>query len=291
MINARQIDSRRGARRMSEVPAPVLEMLAAGTCESVNLMEWLAADMGRLALAVADEFGASEVAEALRVVAPQMTGLGVTQRLQIAGRAIAQSTGARGAEFEALAAHRSDLVRQWACYAANDNVIGASLDGRIAMTLRFATDPNMSVRETAWMAFRPHLATQLPEGIVALEPLSRDSQASIRRFAVEVTRPRSVWGAHIGALKADPSIASQLLSNVKADPSRYVQLAVGNWLNDASKSRPDWVEEVCSRWEASGDRCTDFIVRRARRTMIRPEVKSKSKASAAHASRTRARPS
>ena len=91
------------------------------------------------------------------------------------------------------------------------------------------------------MAFRPHLAQSLDAGLELLEPLSQCENANVRRFAVEVTRPRSVWGAHLDQLKWQPGQAMGLLESTRADPSRYVRLAVGNWLNDASKTRPEWV--------------------------------------------------
>ena len=52
------------------------------------------------------------------------------------------------------------------------------------------------------MSFRPHLARNLAECLTLLGPLSKDSDAYVRRFAIEVTRPRSVWGTHIVALRA-----------------------------------------------------------------------------------------
>ena len=59
-----------------------------------------------------------------------------------------------------------------------------------------------------------------------------------------------------------------LLEPVRSDPERYVQNAVANWLNDASKSRPDWVRGVCERWEReSPTRETAWIVRRGLRTL------------------------
>jgi 3-methyladenine DNA glycosylase AlkC len=260
--------TRKGARSLATVPATVLASLASGRSETVNLMEWLAADMGHLAANVAREFDSGPIRDCLHRIAPQLAGRSILQRLKMLGSELAR-TGLRigDSHFDRLAAHGSDLVRQWACYAVNAesfagtagrapghttlDLAGAvyhSVADRIDWTMQFAADPNMSVREAAWMAVRPHVANDLRFAMPVLIELAGSSNANIRRFAVEVTRPRSVWGAHIDDLKARPQIAMDLLNRVQNDPSRYVRLAVGNWLNDASKSQPRWVQEVCANW-------------------------------------------
>jgi 3-methyladenine DNA glycosylase AlkC len=263
---------RSGARRMKDVPPEVLELLEAGEAETVNLMEWLAADMAKLARAVAAQQSSRALRSGLLACADEMAGLGVTGRLRRAGRAIALSCQPHDAEFGPLREHKSDLVRQWACYAVNDSGLSLSLDRRLEETLPFAADRNMSVRETAWMAFRPHLAESLDVAMPRVEDLTRHSNENIRRFAVEVTRPRSVWGAHLPALKRHPERGRRLLERVRADRSRYVKLAVGNWLNDASRTRPDWVLGLCEDWAASDDPHTRFIIKRGLRTIARSQI-------------------
>ena len=95
-----------------------------------------------------------------------------------------------------------------------------------------------------------------------------DANENIRRFACELTRPKGVWCAPVRALQAEPQRALHLLEPLRADPSRYVQNSVANWLNDASKTQGPWVESVCQRWgrESPCD-ATHYIVRRARRTL------------------------
>jgi 3-methyladenine DNA glycosylase AlkC len=261
---------RKGARRIGDVPQPILAQLAAGKIETVNLMEWLAADMPALARNVAAQLTSDRLRSALCRAASEMEQQTITTRLAVAGRAIAETApDFEGPDFRSLAAHASDLVRQWACYAANDRGVRRSLAERLTLTLAFAADRNMSVREAAWMAFRPHIRATVGEAMALLEPVSRDPDANLRRFAIEATRPRSVWGLHISELKRHPEAALPLLENVRRDEARYVQLAAGNWLNDASKSRPDWVAEICSRWSTEGKPQTAVIVRRGLRTLGR----------------------
>jgi 3-methyladenine DNA glycosylase AlkC len=259
---------RRGARRKREVPQFVLSALAAGEIESANLMEWLAADMGMLARTVAGRIPSKRLSIALRRIADDMPGLGILGRLQLAGQAIAKTLrDFENPSFRALSEHPSDLVRQWACYAVNSQESKLSRIERFAWTLRFAADANMSVREAAWMAYRPHLQRELGPVLKLLEGASEHLDQNIRRFSVEVSRPRSVWGSHIHEFKQNPDRALSIVENVRSDESRYVQLAAGNWLNDASKTRPDWVVELCARWARDGRPFSHRIVKRGLRTL------------------------
>ena len=148
---------------------------------------------------------------------------------------------------------------------ANDTL---TLEERLAGAQRFATDPNMGVREAAWMTFRPRLAMELKKGLRLLGQWVQHEDAGVRRCAIEATRPRGVWTEHIQALKSDPSLGLPLLETVRTDASRYVQLSVANWLNDASKSQPDWVRKVCARWlKESTTPETKWIVHHALRTL------------------------
>src|SRR5437899_9077785 len=116
------------------------------------------------------------------------------------------------------------------------------------------------------MSFRPHFVSNIPDGLRLLESVSLHSDPNQRRFAIEVTRPRSVWGRHIPTLKQNPRLALALLSNVQQDESRYVRLAVGNWLNDASKTKPGWVRQLCAQWARNGSKYTKAIISRGLRT-------------------------
>jgi 3-methyladenine DNA glycosylase AlkC len=118
------------------------------------------------------------------------------------------------------------------------------------------------------MAVRDEVIGELDTALDWLQVWVTDIDENIRRFASELTRPKGVWCAPIKALQAEPQRALHLLEVLRADPSRYVQNSVANWLNDASKTQGPWVESVCMRWERESP-CdeTRYIVRRARRTM------------------------
>jgi 3-methyladenine DNA glycosylase AlkC len=143
-----------------------------------------------------------------------------------------------------------------------------SMNERPAGARRFAADPSMNVREIAWSSYRPYIAAELDTALSLLLDWVRDADANLRRCAIESTRPRGVWCAHLNALKDEPSKALPLLEAVRADASRYVQLSVANWLNDASKHQPDWVRATAERWLAESP-CgeTRWIVNHALRTL------------------------
>ena len=56
-----------------------------------------------------------------------------------------------------------------------------------------------------------------------------------------------------------------VLDQIKYDPERYVQLSVGNWLNDAYRSQPAWVLELCKSWQGGEQAAPSLIIRRALR--------------------------
>jgi 3-methyladenine DNA glycosylase AlkC len=172
----------------------------------------------------------------------------------------------RDAVAHRLATHPSDVARCWATHWIQ--MSGLALAEQLAATWRFAADPHFGVREMAWMAVRDAAIRSPGEALRLLQPWVLNRDANIRRFASELTRPRGVWCAQIEQLKAEPWLAIELLEPLRADPSRYVQNSVANWLNDASRTQPDWVEETCVRWQRESDLPeTRYITRRALRTL------------------------
>ena len=241
---------------MVDIPADVLADLNAGRRETATLAEGLAIDFTTL-------FGAA-VPEAAGMVRFDPKD-GVTKRMAAAGAGALDALGP--AAVERLAAHASDTVRGWACYALAA-VPGLTLAERLERIRPLADDPHFGVREWAWLALRPHIAERIDEAVALLTPWTGDASERVRRFASEATRPRGVWCGHIGALKEEPARGLDLLEPLRADPARYVQDSVANWLNDAAKTRPDWVREVCARWEAESPvPATRYIVRRALRNL------------------------
>lgn len=266
---ARHLLGRRGAARIALIPPEVLEALNEGRVPTVNLNEFLALDLPRLACNIARDIGLDPGHERLADTLAMLDAFRPVKRHEHVARALYELTQPRADRdriAHALATHASDVARSWASqWVAFSDL---PLAGKLVSVRRFAADPHFGVREMAWMAVRDEVAGSVDEAIALLAPWSLDADANIRRFASEATRPRGVWCAQLEALKAQPWRALPLLEPLKADPSRYVQNSVANWLNDASKTQPRWVDEVCRRWRLeSRTAATAYIVRRACRSL------------------------
>lgn len=244
--------------RPSDIPRSRVRALESGEAETRSLAEGLAIDARRLAQRVLppDVFAATD---------GRAWGLGVVRRSDAVGEAIARVGG--DALIHRLAGSPSDTIRGWVCFAIAAQP-DRTLRQRLTRMRPLADDGHFGVREWAWLALRPQLIEALGEALSRLTPWTRSRSANLRRFAIEATRPRGVWCAHIVALKEDPTPGLALLEPLRADASRYVQDSVANWLNDAAKSRPDWVRGVCDRWRVESPAPeTEHIIRRATRNL------------------------
>ena len=261
---------RKGASRIADIPPDILAALNDGREETATLVEWLAIDMPTLMRNVAARVGLGDQTDSLVAAAQRLAEQGITRRMRGIGQALHDALADHPqpeTAFEALATHTSDMVRAWAAYSATADA-DLSLCRRLRIARRFAADRSAAVRECAWDSYRQYVADDLETGVSLLIPWVADPDPNIRRCAVDSTRPMGVWTAHIPALKSDPSPGLPLLETVRSDPSRYVQNAVANWLNDASKSQPNWVVGLTERWlTESPSRETRWIVNRSRRTL------------------------
>ncbi|MCJ0762126.1 DNA alkylation repair protein [Variovorax terrae] len=269
MSGVQHLLGRKGAAKIALIPPEVLQALNDGRVETVNLNEFLALDLPRLARSVAGHIGLEARAERLEDTLAMLDAFKPMKRHEHVARALYDLAAVRpdrDAVAHALATHASDAARCWA--AQWIPMSGLALAGRLLAVRRFAADRHFGVREIAWMTVRDAVIGSLDEALALLQPWACDPDERIRRFASELTRPRGVWCAPIEALKNEPWRALALLEPLRADPSRYVQNSVANWLNDASKSQPEWVQQTCDRWLAAGAAPqTGYIVRRALRTL------------------------
>lgn len=263
------LTQRKGAARIALIPAPVLQALNRGLLETVNLNEFLALDLRQLGPAVAQQIGLDAQAERLGDTLALLDAFKPLKRHEHVARALYDLTAGHptpDALAQRLADHPSDVARCWAAQWVMFS--GLDLADKLVAVRRFAADRHFGVREMAWMAVRDALLTQLEPALALLQTWVQETDPNLRRFASELTRPRGVWCAPIEALKTQPWRALALLEPLRTDPSRYVQNSVANWLNDASKSQPQWVLQLCQRWDSeSHTPATRYITQRALRTL------------------------
>ena len=249
---------RKGASKRSDIPPEVLAALNAGTLETATLAEGLAIDFRHLLSRVAPELSAADL-DAVRAED------GVTTRMKSAGGLLQSQLGV--ASFDRFAGHPSDTVRGWAAY-----MIGTApkltLKQRLSKIRTLADDQHFGVREWAWLALRDRIAAEIDEAIQLLTPWTDHDSANLRRFASESTRPRGVWCAHITLLKTAPELGMVILEPLRSDSSKYVRDSVANWLNDAGKTQPEWVRQLCRRWSKESPTAeTGMIIKRATRNL------------------------
>jgi 3-methyladenine DNA glycosylase AlkC len=260
---------RKGAATIARIPAEVLEALNEGLVPTTNLNEFLALDLPRFARNVAGHIGVEPRHECLDDTLAMLDAFAKIKRHEHVARAlfdITQPRADRDRVANALATHPSDIARSWAAQWVMFSRM--PLADKLVSVRRFAADPHFGVREIAWMAVRDEVIGDVDAAVRLLRPWTADADPNIRRFASELTRPRGVWCAQIDVLKREPWRAIKLLEPLKSDGSLYVRNSVANWLNDASKTQPEWVEKTCRRWERESRTAeTAYIVRRARRSM------------------------
>ncbi len=261
--------SRKGARSPKDVPDDVLALLNSGAIATVNLSEWLAVDQRELLKHTLSATGHEALIPEFIDTIDGLKKQTSTQIIRAVGQLVVDSEliADKPALISQFSAHTSDTVRCWAAYAVGlDNTIDTLT--KFESIKPYAADSHFGVREIAWMAVRDTIIEDLDASLGTLKAWSQSEDENVRRFASEATRPRGVWCPHIDKLKEKPSLAAAILEPLRSDSSKYVRDSVGNWLNDASKTQPEWVIQICDKWSASSDsKETSYIIKKARRTI------------------------
>lgn len=251
-----EILKRKGASSPNNVPCEVLTLINEGNIPTVNLGEALATDNRLLLKNICDD----------NKISLDISRLAETKLMSIYREIARLLLTLNERDFTVFSSHISDVPRCWACLSVGYRKV--PLIEKLEMIKPFADDIHMGVREMAWMALRDDIAADIPYAVELLTEWTASESPYIRRCASEATRPRGVWCSHISRLKESPEIALSILEPLRSDSHKYVQDSVANWLNDASKSRPEWVISVTDRWRAeSPTKETAKICKRALRTL------------------------
>ncbi len=239
---------------MKKVSQEIITELNSGQREASNLMESLAVDVKILLHHVLPAFDFPTLP----------ASLGIIKKYRLIAAELQKQFGFM--LFESLKTHASDTVRTLACCLLGEQSF--SFSEKLALVRPLADDHHAGVREWAWMALREDCTAALEHSIALLIPWTAAPSCNIRRFASELTRPRGVWCKHIRVLREQPWLGLPILLPLRSDPAKYVQLSVGNWLNDAGKDHAKWVKDLCEAWvKASYNKDTDKICKRAMRNL------------------------
>lgn len=260
---------RNGARTIKDIPKDILEQLNHGEIETANLVELLGIDAKVLLETVLTQHGRKKY---LKPILEQIDKLKkhtfVTINETIGVELYEQISIYGDSDFlPVISTHKSDLVRSWAAVLVSKNST-LRIEQMLQNIRPFAADRHFNVRESGWSAIRQNIIQNLNESIRLLAEWTTSEDENIRRFASEVTRPRGIWCKHITALKENPTLALPIIEPLMSDSSKYVQNSVGNWLNDASKTQPEFVKKLCAHWKIkNGSKETKYIIKRALRTI------------------------
>ncbi|SDZ73122.1 3-methyladenine DNA glycosylase AlkC [Porphyromonadaceae bacterium KH3R12] len=260
---------RKGARSTKDIPADILQQLNSGQIETANLVEWLAVDQKLLLENLLNQHTRTDYLNPVLAKIDRLKKQTVnTVNEAIGTELFLRATQNNDKEFLTIMSnHHADLVRCWATYTIGKNE-NLDITETLLQIQPFAADKHFGVREICWMAVRHKIAQNLTDSIEILSGWTTNEDENIRRFTTESTRPRGVWCEHIEVLKISPELGLSILEPLKSDKAKYVQDSVANWLNDASKTQPEFVRELCRRWETqSNTKETRYITKKALRTL------------------------
>ncbi len=266
----KEILNRKGARKIQDIPKDVILLLNKGEIETANLTEWLAINQIELINNTFPNIGLSEYIDELKESIEQLKKPSTMSAIKSVGETLYSICSKRktvSSVIDKLSSHKSDTLRCYTTYLISLNS-KLSIEDKLNASLKLIADKHFGVREIVWMALRPEIERELKKSIHILSNWTKNSDENIRRFTTEVIRPRGVWCKHIESLKEKPEQALPILEKLKSDTSKYVQDSVGNWLNDASKTKPKFVIELCNNWKKnSKTKETEKIIKRGLRTL------------------------
>lgn len=106
----------------------------------------------------------------------------------------------------------------------------------------------LTKRFTGEYAIRPLLKEHPTEVMDELILWTQDDNVHVRRLASEGVRIRLPWALKLFVALEEFERYTDILTNLKDDPQRFVQKSVGNNLNDLFKEAPKKAEHIIAQW-------------------------------------------
>lgn len=130
----------------------------------------------------------------------------------------------------------------------------------------------LTKRFTGEWAIRPYLAASPKIVTKELVRWSRDENVHIRRLASEGMRISLPWAKKSLVCLDEWETYKIILTNLKNDPSRFVQRSVGNNLNDLYRHDAKYAKEIIEEWQQTElSPATAWIVKHGQRSLRQPK--------------------
>lgn len=132
----------------------------------------------------------------------------------------------------------------------------------------------LTQRHTGEYAIRPLLAAYPAQTLVRMQVWSTHESVHVRRLASEGIRIRLPWAKKLDLTQAYAGEVMAILSNLRHDPSKFVQKSVGNNLNDLYKENPAMAAAIIDAWLAAEPSAATFwIINHGQRGQRKKETK------------------
>ena len=139
-------------------------------------------------------------------------------------------------------------------------------------TLSMKAIEEVTKRNTSEYAIRPFIEQYPEKTLKRMLEWSKNKNRHIRRLSCEGARPRLPWAKKLEKLIENPDPLIPILSNLKADKSKYVQKSVANCLNDIYKDNLSIGKKIIKDWTAQEVAPeTQWIIKHSLRNLLKAE--------------------
>ena len=132
----------------------------------------------------------------------------------------------------------------------------------------------LTKRFTGEYAIRPLLKSHPQEVMDELIEWTHDRNVHVRRLACEGVRIRLPWAEKLYVALNEFERYTELLTNLKDDPDKFVQKSVGNNLNDLYKDAPEKADQIITQWQQTpAGKAQEWIIKHGTRNQKFEEKK------------------
>lgn len=124
----------------------------------------------------------------------------------------------------------------------------------------------LTKRFTGEFAIRPLLKEHPAEVMDELILWTHDDNVHVRRLASEGVRIRLPWGIKLLSALDEFERYTEILTNLKDDPEKFVQKSVGNNLNDLYRESPEKADLIIAQWRKTpSSKAQEWIIKHGMR--------------------------